>query len=228
MSSTRLPGKVLKPILGVPLILRAIERISRARMLDTLVLATSVHSSDDSLADAVTAAGFIVRRGPLDDVLARYIGVVEEFDPQTVVRLTGDNVLTDPAVIDLVVAEHEASGAEYTSNTMVRSYPRGLDVEVASAAALRAVNASQPSDEEREHVTMGIYRQPGQFTLHDVVQSPDRAQLRWTVDYPEDLVFAREVYAELYPSNPAFGQREILELISRRPELSRSESDAAH
>jgi spore coat polysaccharide biosynthesis protein SpsF len=226
MSSSRLPGKVLEPILGTPLILRAIERISRAKELDGVILATSVDASDDPLVGVATKSGIEVRRGPLDDVLARYIAVVEEFRPETVVRLTGDNALTDPAIIDLVVVEHVKQGADYTSNTMVRTFPRGLDVEVASAAALRALHTAQPSDEEREHVTMGIYRRPSEFRLHDVVQSPDRSELRWTVDYTGDLAFARDVYAELYPDNPAFGQAEILDLLARRPALSRTEADA--
>lgn len=228
MSSTRLPGKVLEPILGMPLILRAIERISRARELDGIVLATSVDSSDDPLVDLAEKAGVTVRRGPLDDVLARYIGVIAEFRPDTVVRLTGDNALADPDTIDLVVAEHVAHGADYTSNTMLRTFPRGLDVEVASAAVLCALHATELSNEEREHVTMGIYRRPTEFRLHPVVQSPDRSDLRWTVDYPEDLAFARDVYTDLYDRNPSFGQKEIIELLARRPGLSRTESEAEH
>lgn len=228
MSSTRLPGKVLEPILGMPLILRAIERIGRASALDGVVLATSTGASDDPLVEAAEAAGVVVRRGPLDDVLARYLAVVEEFQPQTVVRLTGDNALTDPAVIDLVVAAHTANGADYTSNTLERTFARGLDVEVVSAAALRELAALDPSVEEREHVTMGIYRRPDRFRLHNVTQTPDLSALRWTVDFAEDLDFAREVYAELHDANPEFGQAEILDLLARRPELARTEADAAH
>ncbi len=227
MSSTRLPGKVLEPILDKPLILRAIERITRASTLDGLVLATSVDPSDDPLAEIAERAGVTVRRGSLEDVLSRYLQVVNEMRPDTVVRLTGDNALTDPAVIDRVVAEHQRTGADYTSNTVERTFPRGLDVEVATADALRTVGRVATDRAEREHVTMGIYRRPESFNVSQLLQYPDRSEMRWTVDLPADLAFAREVYAELYPADPGFGQDEILALIKRRPDLNRTEAHAA-
>lgn len=228
MSSSRLPGKVLKPILDRPLILRALERISRARRLDGIVLATSTDASDDPLAEAVEREGYLVRRGSLHDVLARFLAVADEFEPEDIVRLTGDNVLTDPDVIDRVVEEHLDRGADYSSNTMPRTYPRGLDVEVVRAGALREVAFLGPDMDEREHVTMGVYRRPDRFRLHGVVQSQDRSALRWTVDYPADLEFARSVYAELYERTPRFGQDEILDLLERRPELRRLEIDVTN
>ncbi|GAA2004028.1 hypothetical protein GCM10009739_13510 [Microbacterium ulmi] len=159
-------------------------------------------------------------------MLSRFLTVIDEFEPDTVVRLTGDNVLTDPAVIDRVVREHEAHGADYTSNAMIRTFPRGLDVEAVRSAALRALSAVDPTGEEREHVTLGIYRRPQRFRLHAVTQVPDRSDLRWTVDYPADLSFARAVYDELYRGDPLFGQDEILALMARRPDLRRTEADA--
>lgn len=224
-SSHRLPGKVLSPILGMPLILRALERIGRAGRIDRLVLATSTDPSDDLLAAAVADAGHRVHRGPLDDVLSRFLQVIDGSDDETVVRLTGDNVLTDPAVIDRVIEAHLASGADYTANTLERSFPRGLDVEVFRAEALRHVDRLATSSDEREHVTLGIYRRPEVFALHSVTQHPDRSDLRWTVDYPEDLEFARAVYEHLWESNPLFGQDEVLAFLQQHPELTRRESD---
>lgn len=218
-SSRRLPRKVLEPILGVPLILRALERIARASLIDQLVLATSVDSSDDELARVVADAGYAVHRGPLDDVLSRFLGVLADRDVETVVRLTGDNALSDPVVIDQVIEAHLAAGSDYTANTLERSFPRGLDVEVTRPSALRALNDLPLTAEEREHVTMGIYRRPKTFALHSVTQQPDRSDLRWTVDYPEDLEFARAVYGHFLPDNPLFGQADILELLERHPEL---------
>lgn len=226
-SSHRLPGKVLSPILGTPMILRALERISRAERIDTVVLATSIDPSDDPLAEVVAAAGYRVHRGPLADVLSRFLQVLDGADDATVVRLTGDNVLCDPAVIDRVIDEHLRSGADYTANTLERSYPRGLDVEVFRADALRAVDPLAVASEEREHVTIGIYRRPEIFSLHSVTQTPDRSDLRWTVDYPEDLAFARAVYESLFTENPTFGQEEVVALLDAHPELARRESDHA-
>lgn len=209
------------------MILRAVERISRAQTLDGLVLATSVDPSDDELAAVAESAGVTVRRGSLDDVLGRFLTVVDEFEPTTVVRLTGDNPLIDPAVIDLIVREHEAHAVDYTSNAITRTFPRGLDVEAVRSAALRAMEELGPTAEEREHVTIGIYRRPERFRLHAVTQTPDRSELRWTVDHPDDLAFARAVYDELHADDPTFGQEDILRLIERRPELRRIDSPPA-
>lgn len=224
-SSHRLPGKVLSPILGVPLIIRALERVSRSEQIDRLILATSTDPSDDALAAAVAEAGYVVHRGPLDDVLSRFLQVIDGPDDSTTVRLTGDNVLTDPAVIDRVIQAHLDSGADYTANTLERTFPRGLDVEVFRAGALRSVAALALEPDEREHVTLGIYRRPEVFTLRSVTQEPDRSDLRWTVDYPEDLAFARAVYEHLFADDPAFGQDDIVALLAEHPELIRRESD---
>jgi spore coat polysaccharide biosynthesis protein SpsF len=225
-SSTRLPGKVLMPLLGEPMIVRQLERLAQATTLDGLVVATSTDPSDDELAATVGAAGVDVRRGSLDDVLGRFLQVVDEYDPGVVVRLTADNPLTDPDVLDLIVRTHLEGGADYTSNAIERSYPRGLDVEAVEADALRAMWEMGPDAEEREHVTIGIYRRPASFRLQAVTQRPNRSDLRWTVDEPGDLAFAEQVYHALYPANPAFRQADVLALLEREPGLSRTESDA--
>lgn len=224
-SSTRLPGKVLRPVLGRPMVLRQCERIGRATTLDRLIVATSEDPSDDPLVDAVRAAGIDVRRGPLDDVAARFASVIDEVGPDHFVRLTADCPLTDPAVIDLVVAEHLRGGADYTSNTLVRTFPDGLDVECVRADAFARLLELDLTREEREHVTAGLYRRPERFSLRNVARKPALGSLRWTVDVAADLEFVRDVYAELYADDPAFGQTEILALLRRRPELSRTDAD---
>ncbi len=226
-SSSRLPGKALLPLFGAPLVLRVTERIGRARSLDGLVVATSVDPSDDELAAVLEQAGLTVRRGSLTDVLGRFLQVVEEFDPETVVRLTADNPLVDPEVIDLVVDAHRAGSVDYTSNSLTRTFPRGLDVEVASAAALRRLAGLLPSEEEREHVTMGLYQRPESFSIEQVVQATNQSELRWTVDYPQDLTFAEAVYKELYVQNPCFGRDEVIRLLERNPQLRHTDADAA-
>lgn len=220
-SSHRLPGKVLAPVLGEPMIVRQLERLRRSTMIEQLVVATSVDSSDDELAHVLDARSVTVRRGSLDDVASRFEAVVEEFTPTTLVRLTADCPLADPAIIDRVVREHLDSGADYSSNTLERTYPQGLDVECVRSEAFAAFMAMEHDPDEREHVTLGIYRRPDQFTLHSVTQERDRSKLRWTVDYPEDLEFVRSVYNHLYENNPNFVQDDVLALLERHPELSR-------
>lgn len=225
-SSTRLPGKVLNPIESVPMVLRQLERVSRAVSLDEIVMATSVDPSDDELAAVVTAAGYPVFRGSLNDVLARFVGVLDEYRPDLAVRLTADCPLTSPAVIDLVVERFHAAAADYVSNTMAPTYPDGLDVEVVSAAALRSVAEVSNDEQEREHVTLGVYRRTDEFTIENVADPAGRnnAALRWTVDDAEDLSFVRQVYRHLYPA--AFDYEDILQLLDANPELHRTERDA--
>ena len=227
LSSTRLPGKVLADLLGEPMIVRQLERLRRSHLIDTLVVATSVDPSDDPLAEELEGRGFLVRRGPLDDVVSRFDRIVAEFQPLTIVRLTADCPLADVRVIDRVIRANVDSGSDCTSNTLTRTYADGLDVEVVSSAAWERLVALPLTPEEREHVTLGIYGRPDEFTLESVTQQPDCSGLRWTVDVPDDLQFVRTVYERLYYEDSGFGQQAILDLLKTHPELNRTEADLA-
>jgi spore coat polysaccharide biosynthesis protein SpsF len=222
MSSSRLPGKVLADLAGAPMVLRQIERLNRARRLGTIVVATSDQASDDVLATCLDKAGVAVFRGSLDDVLARFIGAIDAFGATgTVVRLTADCPLADPAVIDETLALHTASEADYTSNTPARrSFPKGLDVEVFEAQALRAAADETADPYDREHVTPFLYRRPERFRIAGLEQAPDEGEVRWTVDRPDDLDFVRAVYAGLYAANPAFTSDDVRALVRGRPDLA--------
>ena len=226
MSSTRLPGKVLEPILDVPMIGRQVERLQRATGMDGLVVATSMDPGDDALADYVATLGVPVVRGSLDDVLARFVQAIDEHSIDTVVRLTADCPLASPAVIDAVIADFATGGADYVSNTLTPTYPDGVDVEVVRADVLRWVASNSDDPHEHEHVTLGVYRRPERFVVRNVAGAEDLSDLRWTVDNPDDLAFVREVYARLYPGNPAFELADVLALLEREPGLSRTSADA--
>lgn len=225
--SSRLPGKVLAPILGRPMILRQLERVGRARCLDEIIVATSTEPDDDELASIVTDAGFPVVRGSLEDVLGRFMLAIEHRQPHAIVRLTADCPLSSPSVIDKVVTHFDVSGADYVSNTIVPTYPDGLDVEVIRTEALRAVAAEATDPPEREHVTLGIYRRPAKFRIENVAGDPDTSELRWTVDDAHDLAFVRTVYSALYPSMPDFDYHDILTWLEEHPDLHRTTADAA-
>jgi spore coat polysaccharide biosynthesis protein SpsF len=222
MSSTRLPGKVLAPLAGAPMILRQIERVARARRIERLVVATSDAASDDELAGALAAAGVRVHRGPLDDVLARFIGALEAFGPADhVVRLTGDCPLADPALIDATIARVIDAGADYGSNTPPhRTFPKGLDVEVMTADALRAAAARAESAEEHEHVTWALHRRPDLYRQAYLSQAAEEGEVRWTVDFPHDYDFVCAVYDALYPANPGFTSDDVRRLLRGRPDLA--------
>jgi spore coat polysaccharide biosynthesis protein SpsF len=223
MSSSRLPGKVLMPLAGAPMIVRQIERVRRARRLDRLVVATSTDPSDDELAKVVAGAGAAVFRGPLDDVLARFVGALDACGPaDRVVRLTADCPLADPTLIDAVVERLIVEGADYASDTPPeRTYPKGLDVEAMTAATLRAAVARATTPEEREHVTWGVHQRPDLYRLAFVSQGADEGEVRWTVDYDHDYAFVCAIYEALYAANPAFSSDDVRALVRARPDLAR-------
>jgi spore coat polysaccharide biosynthesis protein SpsF len=219
MSSTRLPGKVMMPLLGEPMVLRQLERLRRAASLDRLVVATSDDPSDDPLAARLEAEGVAVHRGSLHDVLGRFAGAVEAFGPATqVVRLTADCPLADPTVIDACVRLHLEGGFDYTANDHPPTWPRGLDVEVMTAEAL-AVAAREATDAaDREHVTAFLYHRPERFRIGRLAAAEDLSRLRWTVDTPADFAFVERVYARLYPTKPDFTSADVRALDFERTE----------
>jgi spore coat polysaccharide biosynthesis protein SpsF len=213
---------VLAPLAGAPMILRQIERVARAARIDRLVVATSENPSDDDLAAVVADAGVRVHRGPLRDVLARFIGALDAHGPADhVVRLTGDCPLADPAVIDATIAHVIDAGADYGSNTPPhRTFPKGLDVEVMTAGALRAAAARAASPEEYEHVTWALHRHPEFYRQAYLSQPADEGEVRWTVDFPHDYAFVSAVYDALYPEKPTFTSDDVRALVRTRPDLA--------
>jgi spore coat polysaccharide biosynthesis protein SpsF len=213
MTSSRLPGKVMRPILGAPMMGRQIERLRRSARLGQLVLATSVDPSDDVIVDYCAALKCPTHRGPLYDVLGRYAETLEALGPADhVVRLTADCPLADWTVIDQCIALHLESGADYTSNTVERFYPRGLDVEVFRAEWLPRIAAETADPYDREHVTPFFYRNPDRFKIAQLVDDTYRAHFRWTVDRMDDFEFTTAVYEALYPEKPDFLTDDILAL----------------
>lgn len=214
VGSTRLPGKVLMELGGRPMVAHVLARASAIGGVTSVVAAVPDSPEDDALALSCRAAGVHVVRGPYHDVLARYAIAAEAADADVVVRLTADCPLLSPAVSSRVVAKFV--GCDYASNTLDRTFPRGLDTEVFSGEVLgmAAREATEPA--EREHVTPFLYRRPERFRLRSVVGVPDRSHLRWTVDTPGDMAFARAVYSSL---GTDFEMDDVLGLLERRPEL---------
>jgi spore coat polysaccharide biosynthesis protein SpsF (cytidylyltransferase family) len=194
--STRLPGKVLAELAGRPMLRLQLDRLA-AVTCGPVVVATSTEPGDDAVADLAAAAGVDVVRGPEADVLGRFGAVLDRYRPDVLVRLTGDCPLTDPAVVDRVVAAHLAEGADYTSNVFPRSYPKGLDVEAVRAEALAIAVADAQGPGEREHVTPYLYRRPERFRLANVLSGFDLGQEWWVVDTPDDLASLQRIAAQL-------------------------------
>lgn len=221
MSSRRLPGKVLAPVAGAPMLARQVERLRRCRRLDALVLATSADESDDPLAAAAERLALAVSRGALDDVLDRVHRAASAYAPDHVVRLTGDCPLADPDVIDACIELHVAGAHDYTSNIHPPTWPDGLDVEVLTRATLETAWREAREPVEREHVTWFVHQRPQRFRPGNLEAGRDLSHLRWTVDEPEDLELVRAVYDALYdPASPVFTTDDVLDLLERRPDIA--------
>lgn len=216
MSSTRCPGKVLKPILGTPMAWHQWQRSKRAQSIDQHVLATSIDASDDPLANFFNQRNELVFRGSLDNVLSRYYECATLYKATHVVRLTADCPFTDPVIIDKTVEYHLKNDNDHTSTHL---FPVGISVEVCSFKALESAYFNARLRSEREHVTLHIYQHPELFKLGKYSNSEDLSHLRWTVDYPEDFEFATQIYQRLYPQNPNFSMQDVLHLLKINPEL---------
>lgn len=217
-SSSRLPGKVLKPLLGKPMLARQIERLRRVTRVDELIVATSVHATDDAIAALCQAEGLSCFRGSLDDVLDRFYRAALTRSPQHIVRLTGDCPLTDPAVVDRTIDFYAHGGFDYASNALEPSFPDGLDVEVFRFSCLEAAWREATAPAFREHVTLFIYRHPERFRTGCYRSQTNLAHLRWTVDEPQDYEFVKRVYEALYPRNPQFSMEDVLRFVAEHPE----------
>ena len=219
MTSTRLPGKVLIPVLGRPLLAHQFDRLKRVREADLLCLATTTNRSDDPLVALGEELGVHIFRGAEEDVLARYHGAASHLGARTVVRVTSDCPLIDPNVIDRVIARYKVRhpAEAYVSNTVVRTFPRGMDTEVFSFQALDEAYQEAVDPTEREHVTPFLIRRPERYPPGQVLLEPDAHQHRWTVDTPDDLELVRRMLEVLLPGHPEFALEDGLELLRRNP-----------
>lgn len=214
-TSTRLPNKVMHPILGKPMIIHQLERIDRCRYIDKLIVATSDHDTDDELTRVCEGLGYNVSRGSLQNVFDRIWSAVERIDYDHLIRLTGDCPLTDPEIIERVIREHLNEGADYSSNTIVPTFPDGLDVEILTNKTFQRIfeRAFKPS--HFEHVTSFVSENKNDFFIHQILSRPDLSSLRWTVDEPIDLELIIKIFENLYLDKPNFSMNDILELVQR-------------
>lgn len=223
MKSSRLPGKVLMPAVGRPILSLNIERLRLARTVSTVVVATSTDAEDDAIEACCEAEGIAVFRGSQDDVLDRIYRCVAQHGWRVFAKFTADNPLIDPDVIDRVVDVFLQSPDryDYVSNNHPPTWQDGQEVEVIRASALEEAwrRADQPF--QREHVTPYIWDQPERFRTANVARENDDwyHQYRWTLDYPEDYAFVKAVYERLYPASPRFGTAELMALVAAEPHI---------
>lgn len=230
--STRLPGKVLMPLAGKPLLVRMAERVMQAPLAGTVVIATTTDPADDAVAALCAAENMLCYRGHPTDLLDRHYQAALQYDADVVLKIPSDCPLIDPAIIDKVTGfylDHQQQ-YDYVGNLHPTSYPDGNDVEVMSFAALENAWKHASRQLEREHTTPYIWENPQLFRIGSVLWETGKdfsKSHRWTIDYPEDYEFIRQVYDALYSGNPRFGLQEIINLVENRVDIFKINSKYA-
>lgn len=219
MTSSRLPGKVMKNLNSVPMIERQIDRILTSRHIDNLVVATSTDESDNTLTQFLTSKGFDVFRGSLDDVFSRYLEVLRSSESKVAIRLTGDCPLVMPELIDEMLLLFAKSGADYFSNTIVSTFPDGLDIEIFTKDSFFRLSELGLSTLEREHVTLGYKNRPQTFKLVNYESQTNLGDQRWTVDYPDDFEFVEKIFQHFVGRESTFTQEEVLHFLDQNPDI---------
>ena len=219
MNSNRLPGKVLMPLVGKPVLAHIIERLSRSRMLNNIVVATSTQASDDKIIKFCESQGVLYYRGSLDDVLDRYYKTAQTFASDIIVRITGDCPVIDPVVLDAVISGFLAGN--YDCYGLGGEFPDGLDCTVIRFHALEKAWQEAILKSEREHVVPYISKNPNIFNNGNLQLFNNLSHERWTLDEKRDYDFLNVVFDSLYKENEPFLTHEILEFLDQNPELRR-------
>lgn len=222
MGSTRLPGKVLMPIMGKPLLAYQIERLSAVRQKRRIVVLTTSLVEDNPIVTLCQELCVDCFRGAPLDVLDRFFCAAQETPVSYFLRSTADCPLIDPDWIDRGISLFFSlqPTPDYLSNTLERTFPRGLDFEIFQRTALEVAWKEAKDPWEREHVTPYIYRHQELFRLQNMSHTPSLADHRWTVDTPEDLDLVTRILETLYPTNPHFRLQDILDLLKKHPDWS--------
>ncbi|MCS6808539.1 MAG: glycosyltransferase family protein [Bacteroidota bacterium] len=230
MSSTRLPGKVLKPLGSKPAIAQVIHQLSGANNIHKIVVATSVDASDDPVVMWARRAHVEYTRGSLYDVLDRYYHAALHYKPDAIVRITADCPLLDAEVVDAVIERFLQGDCDYAANINPPTYPDGLDTEVMTFAALERTWKEATHPVEREHVTLYIRNHPKLFRIANVQHTEDLSKLRWTLDTPEDYAFLNKVVQKLEmlhirETKPRFSMHEVLALLASDSTLRETQNN---
>lgn len=221
--STRLPGKVLRTLMGVSVLEHVIHRVRAAPGIDRVVVATTTLAADDAVAARAEAAGAAVTRGSEADVLSRFAQAFREHGGRIGVRVTSDCPCLDPVLLGQAIREFRSAdpAVDYLSNAIERTFPRGYDIEVFRVDALLEANSSAMDDSSREHVTPYLYRHPEHFRIAALTR-PDpcgTAEWRLTLDTEEDWRVISALFDSLGHKSLLFGLAEVEEFLTEQPQI---------
>lgn len=223
MGSSRLPGKSLMILNGQPVLHRVLHRLGNCRFLDRIIVATTLLGEDDQI-EALAGNDFAVYRGSTGDVLDRYYQAAVITKADVIVRITADCPLIDPGLVDQAISTRLRHDADFCSNTLLRTFPKGLDVEVMTRPVLEHLWRTAHEARYREHVTLAIYEDPGKYRTAVLRADADYSRLRWTLDTPADFEMLQSVFRHL-AGREDFGWREVLALVHQHPEIARLNSE---
>ena len=222
-SSTRLPQKVLKCLpfgSDITVLEQVIRRLKKSKKLDEIVIATTTDPDDKKIVDIAKKEEVSFFKGSEENVLERYYFAAKKNDLDIVVRITSDCPCIDPDIVDLVLETHLEKNSDYTSNTLIRTFPVGLDVEVINIKALKTCFDNAESVLEKEHVTLHVHNNLDQFKTENVSSNePSMSQIRITLDTEEDYALLCAIFDYLYEKNEFFKLNEIINLFKYKPWL---------
>jgi len=220
-SSSRLPMKVLKPLpfdSDICVLQQVIRRVSKSKLIDEVIVATSTDEEDNQIVEVAKKENVKYYCGSLSNVLERYYGAASENELDVVVRITSDCPCNDSIIIDKIIRNHLDLNADYTSNSIKESFPRGIDVEVINFNALKKAYLEASEEYEKEHVTPFIYKtHPDEFNINLYIGEKDNSDIRITLDTPQDYALLCCVYDNLYEKNNFFTLEDILVLFDEKP-----------
>ena len=218
MSSTRLPGKVMLRVDEKnPVLYYVIKQISESKLCDKLVIATTTSLEDEKIVKFAKDMNISCFRGSIEDCLDRYYQCAKEFSLSTIVRITCDNPLIDPTLVDDAILFYKSNSYDYITNCRERTFPQGTEVEIFSFSALEKAWKEAKKSSEREHVTPYFYNNPDQFKIFNIRNNENLSHLRWTVDRKEDLEFVKNIVSKIKKSPILMS--DILKLLKIEPEL---------
>lgn len=217
MSSTRLPGKVMKIIDNKPLLFHVIDQLKHCKQLENIVVATTYLKEDKVIEDYVKNLNVKCFRGPPTDVLDRFLQCAKFCSIKTIIRITADNPLIDPTVVDQAIEKFNTGNFDYLSTSQSKTFPNGTEVEIFSFQALENASLNAKKLSEREHVTPYFYNNPDKFLLGQLTCSENLSHLRWTVDKENDLELVKKLISKI-KKRPILIS-DIIQVLKNEPEL---------
>lgn len=225
MTSSRLPGKATLKLAGKTVTEHVVERVKQSKLVDEVFVATPMDSEELPLINLLSGKNIRVFCGSTNDVLDRFYQLAKVIKPENVVRITGDCPAIDPEIIDQVIEKHLKTGADYTSNTIIETFPDGLDVEVFKFSVLKEAWQNASLQSEREHVTLYIRNNKNKYKMENLSSPTNLSNKRWTIDEQRDYEFLLNIFENIYPTNQNFRMKDVLEYLKKNSDVEKINSN---